>query len=95
VQANPWNSARTGYPSTQAHGEPQNESQKVRGDDAQSFPDTSRCVGRHAVTLIATQPRIVLNGARAQAAVADTYRQLILFGAVFERVRADYVAKEA
>jgi carboxyl-terminal processing protease len=46
-----------------------------------------------AVTLIATQPRIVLNGARAQAAVADTYRQLILFGAVFERVRADYVEK--
>ena len=48
-----------------------------------------------AGTLIATQPRIVLNGARAQAAVADPYRQLILFGAVFERVRADYVAKEA
>src|SRR5262249_41732824 len=43
-----------------------------------------------AVTLIATQPRIVLDGARAQAAAADTYRQLSLFGDVFERVRADY-----
>ena len=46
-----------------------------------------------AVTLIATQPRIVLDGARAQAAAADTYRQLSLFGDVFERVRADYVEK--
>src|SRR5262249_23887514 len=45
-----------------------------------------------AVTLIATQPRIELNGARAQTA-ADTYRQLSLFGDVFERVRADYVEK--
>ena len=46
-----------------------------------------------AVTLIATQPRIMLDGARAQAAAADTYRQLSLFGDVFERVRADYVEK--
>ncbi|MGH6703060.1 MAG: S41 family peptidase [Bradyrhizobium sp.] len=33
------------------------------------------------------------DGARAQAAAADTYRQLNLFGDVFERVRADYVEK--
>jgi carboxyl-terminal processing protease len=47
-----------------------------------------------AVTLIATQPRIVLDGAaRAQASAADTYRQLTLFGDVFERVRAAYVEK--
>jgi carboxyl-terminal processing protease len=46
-----------------------------------------------AVTLIATPPRIVLDGARARAAAADTYRQLSLFGDVFERVRADYVEK--
>ena len=46
-----------------------------------------------AVTLIATQPRIVFDGSRAQAAAADTYRQLSLFGDVFERVRADYVEK--
>jgi carboxyl-terminal processing protease len=46
-----------------------------------------------AVTLIATPPRIVLDGARAQIANADTYRQLSLFGDVFERLRADYVEK--
>src|SRR5258707_6612644 len=46
-----------------------------------------------AVTLIAPQPRIMLGGARAKGAAADTYRQLSLFGDVFERVRADYVEK--
>src|SRR6476646_6238387 len=46
-----------------------------------------------AVTLITTQPRIVFDAARAQAAAADTYRQLSLFGDIFERVRADYVEK--
>src|SRR5258708_20395691 len=46
-----------------------------------------------AVTLIATQPRIVFDGVRAQAAATDTYRQLNLFGDVFEAVRADYVQK--
>src|ERR1043166_4004608 len=45
-----------------------------------------------AVTLLATQPRVML-GASAKAAAADTYRQLNLFGDVFERVRADYVEK--
>jgi carboxyl-terminal processing protease len=45
-----------------------------------------------AVTLIAVQPRIML-GTTAKAAAADTYRQLNLFGDVFERVRADYVEK--
>jgi carboxyl-terminal processing protease len=45
-----------------------------------------------AVTLIATPPRIALDEARAQTA-ADTYRQLSLFGDVFERVRANYVEK--
>jgi carboxyl-terminal processing protease len=46
-----------------------------------------------AMTLLVSQPRLVLVGARAQAAAADTYRQLNLFGDVFERVRADYVVK--
>ena len=46
-----------------------------------------------ALTLIATQPRIVFDGSSARAAAADTYRQLSLFGDVFERVRADYVEK--
>src|ERR671929_1138982 len=46
-----------------------------------------------ALTLITTQPRFVFDAARAQAAAADTYRQLSLFGDVFERVRSDYVEK--
>src|SRR5215831_508065 len=46
-----------------------------------------------ALTLIATQPRIVFDMSSAKAAAADTYRQLSLFGDVFERVRTDYVEK--
>ena len=46
-----------------------------------------------AMTLLAVQPRLILVGATAKAAAADTYRQLNLFGDVFERVRADYVEK--
>ncbi|HME29862.1 MAG TPA: PDZ domain-containing protein, partial [Pseudolabrys sp.] len=46
-----------------------------------------------ALTLLAVQPRMILVGATAKAAAADTYRQLNLFGDVFERVRADYVEK--
>src|ERR1700745_413789 len=46
-----------------------------------------------ALTLISTQPRIVFDGARENAAAPDAYRQLSLFGDVFERVRADYVEK--
>ncbi len=45
-----------------------------------------------ALALLAVQPRILL-GSSARAAVADTYRQLNLFGDIFERVRADYVEK--
>ena len=46
-----------------------------------------------ALTLLVTQPRLAFVGASARAAGADTYRQLNLFGDVFERVRADYVEK--
>jgi carboxyl-terminal processing protease len=46
-----------------------------------------------ALTLISIQPQIVFNATSAKAAAADTYRQLSLFGDVFERVRADYVEK--
>ncbi|HEU4660429.1 MAG TPA: S41 family peptidase [Pseudolabrys sp.] len=46
-----------------------------------------------ALTLLATQPRLMLVGTTANAAASDTYRQLNLFGDVFERVRADYVEK--
>ena len=45
------------------------------------------------MTLLAVQPRVMLIGATAKAAAADTYRQLNLFGDVFERVRADYVER--
>src|ERR1700712_3168063 len=51
-----------------------------------------------ALTLMAPQPRILQSGmiqfgSSAKAAAADTYRQLNLFGDVFERVRADYGEK--
>ena len=45
------------------------------------------------MTLLAVQPHSVMFSGSAKAAVADTYRQLNLFGDVFERVRADYVEK--
>ncbi|MGE3147248.1 MAG: S41 family peptidase, partial [Pseudorhodoplanes sp.] len=49
-----------------------------------------------ALTLIAVQPQLVLSGMSATAKAAgnaDTYRQLNLFGDVFERVRSDYVER--
>ena len=46
-----------------------------------------------AVTLLVTQPHTTLFGSTAKAAASDTYRELNLFGDVFERVRADYVEK--
>src|ERR1700686_4091021 len=46
-----------------------------------------------ALTLMTTQPRIVFDGSSAKAAGADAYKQLSLFGDVFERVRTDYVEK--
>jgi carboxyl-terminal processing protease len=46
-----------------------------------------------ALTLLVAQPHTMALGDSAKAAVADTYRQLNLFGDVFERVRADYVEK--
>src|ERR1700693_235936 len=46
-----------------------------------------------AMTLAATQPRLHLDGAGAEATASEVYRQLSLFGDVFERVRTDYVEK--
>ncbi len=46
-----------------------------------------------AMTLLVSQPHMMFAGTSAKAAVADTYRQLNLFGDVFERVRSDYVEK--
>jgi carboxyl-terminal processing protease len=45
------------------------------------------------LTLLVTHPSAVSVGSRAEAALSDTYKQLNLFGEVFERVRADYVEK--
>src|SRR5215470_2583764 len=44
-----------------------------------------------AMTLFAIDPLMILATTSADAAVEDVYRQLNLFGDVFERVRADYV----
>ncbi len=44
-------------------------------------------------TLAVTQPYSMAVGSAARAAASDTYRQLNLFGDVFERVRTDYVEK--
>src|SRR6202035_725601 len=44
-------------------------------------------------TLAVTQPYSMSLGSAARAAASDTYRQLNLFGDVFERVRTDYVEK--
>src|SRR5262250_20093 len=47
-----------------------------------------------AVTLVAVQPSSrLLMSSSARAAQADTYRQLNLFGDIFERVRSHYVEK--
>ena len=46
-----------------------------------------------AMTLFTIQPHMIFATMSANAAVEDTYRQLNLFGDVFERVRADYVEK--
>jgi carboxyl-terminal processing protease len=45
------------------------------------------------LTLLATQPHAAFVGSSVKADSSDTYRQLNLFGEVFERVRADYVKK--
>src|ERR1700674_2557872 len=46
-----------------------------------------------AVTLVAVQPSRPLICSSARGAAADTYRQLNLFGDIFERVRSHYVEK--
>jgi carboxyl-terminal processing protease len=46
-----------------------------------------------AMTLAVTQPHALSFGSAARASASDTYRELNLFGDVFERVRADYVDK--
>ena len=50
-------------------------------------------LGGAALTVIAIQPPAMLTGAIAKAGSSDTYRQLDLFGDIFERTRAHYVEK--
>jgi carboxyl-terminal processing protease len=50
-------------------------------------------LGGAALAVIAIQPPAMLTGAIARAESSDTYRQLNLFGDIFERVRAHYVEK--
>jgi carboxyl-terminal processing protease len=45
------------------------------------------------LVFLAAQPHAAFVGSSAKAETSDTYRQLNLFGEVFERVRADYVDK--
>jgi len=52
---------------------------------------TGIAIGAGCATL-GQQARAVI-GAPAQAASADTYKNLSLFGDVFDKVRADYVEK--
>jgi carboxyl-terminal processing protease len=46
-----------------------------------------------ALTFFAAQTTAISVGSSAKAAAADTYRQLNLFGDIFERVRSHYVEK--
>jgi len=46
-----------------------------------------------ALALVTIQPRLVFDSSSARAAANDAYRQLSLFGDVFERVRTDYVER--
>ncbi|MGA7450474.1 MAG: S41 family peptidase [Rhodoplanes sp.] len=46
-----------------------------------------------ALTVIALQPPAMLTDAIAKGAQSDTYRELNLFGDIFERVRSHYVEK--
>ena len=88
-----WSSAKTALPSIPAPGGRQTKAKRF-ADDAQNFSDAPRSGGGcgNDADRDAAAHRLHV-GASAKAAAADTYRQLNLFGDVFERVRADYVEK--
>ena len=44
-----------------------------------------------AITLWVSQPHMIFGATSAQAAMADAYRPLNLFGTAFEHLRSDYV----
>src|SRR5690349_5596414 len=70
-----------------------NPGQKVRGMMRKTSLILLGAAAGVAATLVTTQPRLVFEGAGAQAAVSDSFGPLSLFAGVFERVRADYVDK--
>ena len=87
-------SARTVLQSIPARGGRQVKAKRF-ADDAQDISDSPRC-GFGRGPDVAGDPAAagaIGFGSSAKAAAADTYRQLNLFGDVFERVRADYVEK--
>src|SRR5476649_838233 len=86
------NFVRTGLPLIQAHGGGWRRRKGSRMMRKTSLVLLSAATGA-ALTLFVTQPRSALMGSSARAATSDTYRQLNLFGDVFERVRSDYVEK--
>src|SRR5215472_13014828 len=72
----------------------------ARGTSVKRFADMRRAslmflgaIAGAGLTLLVTHPGAISVGSSAQAALSDTYKQLNLFGEVFERVRADYVEK--
>ena len=84
---------RTGSPSIPAHGG-QLAKAKRFADDAQDHTHSTRRGGRRGADAARDSAAADLRRrSSAKAAAADTYRQLNLFGDVFERVRADYVEK--
>src|SRR6516162_7723438 len=87
-----WSSARTALLLTPAPGGRLTKAKRF-ADDAQNFTALSRCTGRRVGNADDHAAAGLLVGASARAAVSDTYRELNLFGDVFERVRADYVER--
>jgi carboxyl-terminal processing protease len=81
---------RPEHPSIQVRGRPQMVARRFAMMRKTSLILVGAAAGV-AATLVATQPQLLLDF--EQASAADTYGQLILFGDVFERVRAEYVEK--
>src|SRR5215467_13447258 len=88
-----WSSARTGFPSIQARGGPQTKARRFADDRAQNFPDSPRCGGRRSRDAYRNPASHRARWGACTNGRRRTYRQLSLFGDVFERLRADYVEK--
>ena len=87
-----WSSARTALRSIPAPGGQQTKAKRF-ADDAQNISGFPRCNGGRRGNAAGDAAPCTTDRFAARAAASDTYRQLNLFGDVFERVRADYVEK--